>query len=396
MRQPQPWAAEEQTDEGGADCGVEADPRPAGRTGPDASVRRRICTFVRDQIALGRWAPGTRLPDRVWFKTRFRCTFSATQAAFDQLRREGFVNCKTRAGTAAADPPPFAGRFLVLCRDTSGEREIGDIAALKAAAALLEAERGVTFEFRDGWKALETTPEERAAMLAELRAQRWAGAFLQPWSQAMADIGPVKLDNVPICIQAGRIGIGARGFTGSRVARIGDPRAADSPGFMRDRLLDLCAAAGRHRVAIFDHQAERDLFRADAAAAAAQRRGLELGPFHYQALRMVGRHPGTRDAVRAIMRAVLAPGRDWRPDCVVLLDDHWLEPLEETLAEQGQETMRSVFVACVGNAPALPASRLDVRFTGLDHLATLHSFLDWCDAVHVGNKTPPRPTFVLF
>lgn len=379
-----------------AGSGVEADLRPSSRTGPDAAVRRRICTFVRDQIALGKWTPGVRLPDRLWFRRRFHCTFTATQAAFDQLRREGFVQCRTRTGTVAADPPPFAGRYLILCRDISDERKIGPIVALKAAAKQLEAEKGITMEFRDGLKALETTPEARAALLAELRAQRWAGAFLHPWSQIMADIGPVKINNVPVCYQAGRIGIGARGFTGSRTARLLIPQMATPTETAFERLLAMCAAAGRRRVAIFDHQTEHGPFPIERALAATRRYGLELGPVHFQALRLVGRRRGTRDAVCAILRAVLAPGREWQPDCIVLMDDHWIDPLEEVLFEQGAKAARGYFVACIGNAPLLPASRLDVHFAGLDHLATLRSFLDWCDAIHAGEKSPPPPSIATF
>ena len=379
-----------------AGSGVEADLRPSSRTGPDAVVRRRICTFVRDQIALGKWAPGVRLPDRLWFRRRFHCTFTATQAAFDQLRREGFVQSRTRSGTIAADPPPFAGRYLILCRNISGERDIGDIAALKAAAKILETERDISFEFRDGGKELETTPEARAAILAELRAQRWAGAFLQPWSQIMADIGPVRLNNVPVCYQAGRIGVGARGFTGSHTARLFNPLVTSPTEDALERLLAICSNAGRHRVAIFDHQTEQGAFPIERAMAATRRHGLELGPVHYQALRLVGRRRGTRDAVCAILRAVLAPGREWQPDCIVLMDDHWIDPLEEVLFEQGAKAARGYFVACIGNAPLLPASRLDVHFAGLDHLATLRSFLDWCDAIHAGEKSPPPPCIATF
>lgn len=385
-------------------------PRPAGKTGPDPALRRRICTFVRDGIALGRWRPGERLPDRTWFMRRFHCTPTATQAAFAQLVREGFVWSRARAGTFVSDPPPFAGRYLYIGNAPESELPIGDGFAIRESIRILESERGIHFDYVPKISTLEAEPPARTTLLADIRAHRWAGVFLQTWSDEALAKGKVRLDTVPICLNAGLPGSVARGFTGSLVKRIHQEGLSADPLARLDGLLDDCAAAGGRHVAIFAHQNDKMPFLADAAARKARERGLELGPFHYQALQMIGRQDGTRGAIRAFMLAMLHAWRDWEPDCVILMDDHFLPPFEDALREftikgakckaKGDEKTdagrRRPFVACIGNKPTLPETRLDVRFRGFDHLETLRSFLDWCEAIHAGAKAPPRPVLATF
>ena len=359
-----------------------------GRRGRIPAARLAIETWARDAVALGAVPPGSPFPSRRSVLKAFRTTSAVVQRAFDALARQGFArSAPGGGGSRAADPPPFAGRYLFVGTSDADQMHVGYMEAACAAAARLEKARGVRFEFRSGM-ALESPSAVRMECLADIRAQRWAGVFFRAWTDAMGAVGPVVIDNAPVCIVRPR-GHLQCSFTGSRVAKI-ESWPGDS---ILEALLGDCAAAGGRRVAVLDHQDARGPFRAGEVARLAARHGLELGPWHYQAINMVGNTEGTRDAVRAHLTAILAPGRGWSPDCVVLMDDHWIGPLEGALDALG---LAPPVVACLGNKPALPATRLDVRFRGLDLEATLSSFIDWCDAVHAGAASAPQPVLATF
>ena len=271
------------------------------------------------------------------------------------------------------------------------DTDVGYMAAAEAAVRNIERSRGVHFEFADGHALLESPSEKRISLLTDMRVHRWAGIFFRSWTDAMAAAGKVRLDTVPVCIP-GDCAFGAKGIAGTNVRRI----AFHHEDGLFDSMLADCAAAGRRRLAVLDRQFSRSKFMRAEVGRAAAAHGLELGPWHYQALEMIGKSEGEHDAVRAVLEAVLAPGRVWEPDCFVLMDDHWLGPLEEALLARGAETARRLFVCCLGNRPLLPRSRLDVHFHGFDLEATLLSFVGWCDAIHAGAKAPPPPFIATF
>lgn len=379
----------------------EAEGKTGGRT---PVVRLAIETWARDSVALGAVAPGALFPSRRNLEKTFRTTSTVVQGAFDSLARQGFAHSVPGGGSRAADPPPFAGRYLLVGTTDAERLHVGYMGAAMAAAHRLEKERGIRFDFVPG-RILETVSKERMELLADIRAQRWAGVFMRTWTDEMARVGAAKIDNVPVCMPFH----GMRrplSFKGTRVAKI---QNLDAGGIL-DRLLADCAGAGCRRVAVLDHQDRVLGFREAEISRRAAKHGLELGPWHYQAIRMVGETEGTHDAVRAVLMAMLAPGRDWNPDCILLMDDHWIEPLEEALealeargvpylrqTERAKDGAASpIFVGCVGNKPALPPTRLDATFHGYDMEATLAGFIDWCDAIHAGVQDPPPPVIASF
>lgn len=352
-------------------------------------VRISMETWVRDAIADGTVRPGAVLPSRRDFQRAFRTTSDVVNGVFSSLSKQGFVRSRGGGRTIAASPPPFSGRYLFVGRPRVGE-SAGYMSAALAATQILERSRGARFDFIGGVEVLESPSKERLRLLAEIRRQRWGGVFFRTWTDQMAAAGNVRIDGVPICIP-GNYATSAKGVTGSRVRRI--PLAKID---FRDALFADCAAAGCRRVAVFEHCDMRRAFgRADAERAAAER-GLELGPWHYHEFFKVGVLDRERDVFRAAMSAVFAPGREWEPDAVVLMDDHWLAPLEDVLLARGAEAARRVRVFCLGNRPAQQEPRLDVHFRGYDLLATLSSFVDWCEAIHAGEKDPPPPALATF
>ena len=379
------------------------------RRGRVPAERLAVETWARDAVALGLVAPGRPFPPMRRVRDAFRVSLTIVRDAFASLARQGFAAGAARKGTVAADPAPFAGRYLFVERESRGNDRLGYRGASHAAAERLAAARGVRFDFTNGDDGvLERRTPGRASLLAEIRRQRWAGVFVREWNEHMELAGAVRIDDVPVCVPH-LLGHRPRSLAGTHVAKPVTP----SPASLMERLVADCAAAGRCRLAVVDQRYfPDDGFRRKQVAGLARRHGMELGPWHYQELSVTGETPGERGVVRAALAGMLAPGRDWTPDCIVLMDDHWLGPLEEVLDALGRGAGGSrrgpsadgssggiappLVVGCIGNKPALPETRIPVLFHGYDLEATLVSFLDWCDAIHSGRRGAPPPRMATF
>ena len=370
------------------------------RRGRVPAARLAIETWGRDAVALGAVAPGSAFPTMRRAGEAFRATLPVVRAAFATLERQGFSKGVGRERTVAANPPPFAGRYLFVNWETPDNDRVGYMESVRAVAARIAAERGAVFEFAGGDGAFERRSPRRTALFAAMREQRWAGVYFREWTQRMELAGEVRIDNVPVCIPY-LAGMRPRSFKGSHVVKPVTP----SPDFLLEQLVEDCARAGCRRLAVVDRQYNRrDDNREEFVRCLAARHGLQVGPWHYQELLLAGETPGDRATIRAALKALLAPGREWNPDCIVLMDDHWLAPLEEaldatrraTVRQAAGSSVRRLYVACLGNRPTLPATRLPVSFRGYDIGATLDSFVAWCEAIHAGAKDPPRPVLATF
>ena len=168
-----------------------------GRRGPLPRKRIQIEDWVRREIVQGRLKPGAALPSREWFRARFTPNLNMVQRAFDELRREGFVETVPGHGSRVAASLPFPGRYLLLTR--SDVRDAGTnyfAPALRAAAKALERLRGVVFDVRN----VEDCANGRDAygrMMEDVRRHRYAGVVAQA-ANAVRDLDCVtNIDDVP-------------------------------------------------------------------------------------------------------------------------------------------------------------------------------------------------------
>ena len=350
-----------------------------GRRGPVARKRMRIEDWVRVGLSSGSIRPGDRLPDRKAVAARFGVTVATVQKAFDALAAEGFVVATRGHGTRAADPPPFAGRYLlVVCgRDGKVADSLFDRALCRAAAVVAER-RGVVFETAP----ILDEPDEGALrdVAARARQQSYAGVFLRAVEPGRRHCGPLlRLNHVPVC--------GFFQTDGTEGALVRPLRDIQHTGLAP--LFAACQRANRRRLAVFTSHDSGDSRDGEAPARRLARSlGLEIGPWHYHDFDIGHLRP---HALERTLRAVFA-AEDvaWRPDAIVIGDDNLVATVARHLVQRlGRKAASQLLLVALGNRPCLPETELPVRFHGLDLVATLDSFVAWADRCHAGRRRRP-------
>lgn len=363
-------------------AGAKAPATAAGRL--DALVRR-----LRDRVASGAVRPGARLPSARAEAAQRGCSEATVRRAYRALEREGFLVRPTRGGgPAAAEDAPDRGRHLLVLGGTRERPDDGDgfDRALRAAAKALSSARRVSFDEARPGRDVSAPDYVRLREACILR--RWQGVFFRNFAAQETD-HPASIPRLPGLPESG---------CWLRPHRIG-PRIApvsgwgDVPERTAKALVEECRAAGRREIlflAARTPQNEPNAREASLRAAAAQA-GLRCGPFGFQALTMEDPAQTRRlfDLLVSHPRAAF--------DAVAVLEDNLLAPFCEALvAARGASGARRVFLASHGNAPVLPDVALPVVFHGVDATATLASYLDWSDALRVGERNPPEPKVVWF
>lgn len=358
-----------------------------GRRGPVARKRMRIEDWVRVGLSSGSIRPGDRLPNRKAVASRFGVTVATVQKAFDTLGAEGFVVATRGHGTCAADPPPFAGRYLlVVCgRDGKVADNLFDRALCRAAAIVAER-RGIVFETAP----ILDEPDEGAlrGVAARARQQSYAGVFLRAVESGHRHCGPLlRLNHVPVC--------GFFQTDGTEGALVRPLRDIQHSGLAP--LFEACRRAGRRRLAVFTSHAPGYGLDGEASARRlAHSLGLEIGPWHYHDFDMGHFRP---HALERTLRAVFAAeDAAWRPDAIAIGDDNLVATVARYLVQRlGRKAASQLLLVALGNRPCLPETELTVRFHGLDLVATLDSFVAWADRCHAGRRhRPSTPSLVRF
>ena len=361
-----------------------------GRRGPLPRKRIQIEDWVRREIVRGGLKPGDALPSREWFRTRFTPNLNMVQRAFDELRREGFVETVPGHGSRVAASLPFSGRYLLLTR--SDVRDAGTnyfAPALRGAAKALESRRGVVFDVRD----VDDFASGRDAyerMMEDVRRHRYAGVVAQA-ANAVCDLDCVtNIDDVPMAY------FGHPDYTtqGSLVKSFfAGGRDVYEDVFARH--CEECAAAeaasaavfAAHRIAARHHDRRcADMLRA---------RGMRLAADGFHEVYYSGR-TFSKQFKRLV--ALFLKSSGCLPDTAVILEDeNFLEPFIEVSASLfGLRATRRRLVCCHANRPNEPKCEVPVRFHGLDCTATLATAVDYAEAVMAGVRRPPLPSAVLF
>ena len=357
-----------------------------GRRGPLPGKRRKVCAWVRHEIAVGNLKPGERLPDRKWFMARFGIANHPVQLAFEELSRDGLVRSVPGHGTCVADSLPFDGRYLLAVR--SNPIDAGShlfASALRLAAQEVAAQRGVSFEVRDLVDA-ERDSVAYAEMMDAVRRQRYAGVFVQCLTKEGHESDVLtNIDDVPMAYA----GESSHLAQGNLVKSIGMP---DFEGIVAEfrRHFAACREKGCRRVAMFgawNPQYDRESYFRRLA------RDYDLqivpGGFHHfdmgrwyaeQFKRLVDlffRSDGGREA-----------------DAIVLADDNMLMPFAEVHRKLfGRKDDARHFVSCHCNAPLFPETDYPVSFHGYDLVATLLSLVDYAKDCRAGVRRPRLPAF---
>lgn len=350
--------------------------REPGRTGPIPLARLKIETWVRDCAALGLLRPDARLPERAWFRERFGASAHVVQSAFDALAAQGFVRTVPRGATFLARTMPFAGRFLLVL-----EAKNGICFNLEKAAHETERIRpGISW--KTVWRSHATPAAEIGALARDIAMQRYCGVFMRfahsstpTWAP-----GPAQLASIPdVPMAVDKI---YRGTLVSPMVR--------ELGLSHDETLDESFAAmarvGRRRILVVSFGlGDKE---EDATRKAAARNGVEIPDGGYISFVTEETDPNVRRTLGLLLR-VFRPGDT---DAILVRRDDHLKPLAAALRDQwGETAARRIPVVVWSAGRLLPDEGLDVEWRGYDLVATLLSFIDWCEAIRAGEKYPPDP-----
>ena len=363
--------------------------RVDGKRGPIPKKRMHLKEWVRREIVRGHYPRGSRLPDRDWFMSEFATNRKLVQQAFDELKAEGFVRAVPGHGTLVATRYPFEGRYLVLVKGVGLDAGAHIFAAaLEKSTRELSAERGISFDIR----GLSDAPPESAdyaRILEDVRAQRYAGVFVQGLGKRQGLDTVTNVDDVP------SVFLGPRNecTQGSLAASLCDHMGLAN--MLLQRLLAGCAAKGCKRIALF---AGLPVSRNPGTFAEMSRRvaeyGLELVPNGYHTVAM---DKWDQPVFRQLVRLVFASDAGRAADAVVLADDNFLRPFAEELrAVYGEEAIRRYALFCLGNAPLLPETGFPVEFHGIDWKMMLASFVDYCESCRTDGRRHPAPRLIPF
>ena len=346
--------------------------------GQRRDVQERIIDFVRDRIALGKWSPGGLLPKRVAFEARFKASSRTVNKAFATLARDGWVKAVPHVGTRVVDPPPCAGRYLLMLNRAAPMLS----ESFRIAARRLAPRFGASFEEMQFPDDLPDAEELRLAIADAIHAHRWEGVvFTSPF----VHMEPVlrRIRNAPVFglamlkfKEAGKYTAGSPSNSGWNASKVAGPTI--------ERLFAECRRHGLRRVAILYSRLEspgRDALLREAAA----RHGLEAGPFHIQA---ASPDKSRAHLVEPLLRLMLRPDDPWRADAVILTDDNFVKPLESAvLALYGEDGLGRYAVFAHGNRPGLPETRLArVAFHGIDVEKTMQGFISFARACSRGSR----------
>jgi DNA-binding transcriptional regulator YhcF (GntR family) len=357
---------------------------PTGRGRP-VSARIAIEAWVRDAAALGLVAPGARLPDQMWFVKCFRAASHTVADAFSALAKQGFVRNRRRIGSFVASPLPFDKRYLLLLTQNDEGLDL----ALASAAREQEGRLGVQWDVVRGGHSRDILG--LSDFQRDVASQRWAGVFLRTspstdlpgWEFLHLDRTPVSGDLYDLP------------FHGKHVVPL--ENAWHGSGKWKrhftETVFRTIRDAGGRRVLVFDNVGDDSPGgREEAMGTTAASFGLALPESCYQLLAA-----RQKEQIATILSAVLRVARLERIDAVAVLQDNFAAPVCDALvARFGAEAASRLFIAAIGNRPALPRCALPVAWHGHDYSVTLDSFVEWCDAIHAGEKTPPAPVLAMF
>ena len=358
-----------------------------GRRGPLPKKRRKIADWVRHEIVKGRYRGGDALPDRNWFMREFAANRHSVQNAFDELRREGFVEAIRGHGTRVTRVMPFAGRYLMLVKsapDDAGSRLFAN--ALKESVAVVSRRRGVKFDIADIADA-PSDSQRYADLLSRIRSHFYAGVFAQSVTKGHGLETVTNIDNVPIAFQ------GARSDLAMGSAAVGLGGWASDEVYRR-HFAD-CRDSGVRRIAVFAPIPVGDVaLRREKLSELAAKYGLKIVRCGYQAFSM---RVWNDYAFRRFLELFFSSDAGREAEAVVLADDNFLVPFAETCRAELDEKADSRYVVCShANRPNLPKTDFPVRFHGFDWPTTIESFIDYAEDVRAFRSEPRRPEAVMF
>lgn len=306
-----------------------------------------ISDVLAGDIALGRYAPGERLPNYQELQATYGASSVTISRAVRLLIENEHVVSRKREGVFVAERPPFTRRLGLVFPSAPDERGRWNRYYDVLSCAALEARQG--YSFRQYYQ-VDGRPDRAAQARLVEDAARWrigGVLFASP---------PYPLSGTPL-LQAA--------FP-PRVAVMSEPSFSHTP-VMRlapslDAALGVLARRGCRRVArlcnssMATQTAEREAF-----VAAVQAHGLETRPRWTQYIDL--NHPA---AARPATLSFFHAEQTVRPDALFIQDDNLVPWVEAALSEAPVTVPERVRVLALCNFPQPRPGRVPIERLGYD------------------------------
>jgi len=341
-----------------------------------------VADQVREAIVRGRLVPGSRLPTQADLANQFGASNVTIQRALTRLRHEGFVHARPGAGTFVVDHPPHENRYALVFPSRPSEQQIWSSfyrAMCEAVPTLNESvsPRWIELHFEAGNRPGN---EAHDALLEEARRGQLAGILFAGTIENM-DGSPLLQMPVP------KVMIGHQDEQ-----KHGDiPAVAPDKHEMLRRGLKTLAERGRKRVAVLTPPAllcEDDNNLDDVVMPIMTELG--LATHHWWLLPVMPRH---EEGLRRYAQLLMQGDPDQRPDGILLMDDHIVEPVCLGLLDLGLQTRRDLDLVGYCNFPLPPRAAMPYIQMGMDIPQMLRHMLRMIEAQREG-KRPPMQTWV--
>lgn len=314
---------------GRGDAGLRMAKRTASRTRP-AVRQNEVVAALLERIVSGALAPSARVPTRTELMAEFDVSSITLQRAFDDLAELGLIVACGSQGTFVADRLPHRHGIALLFPTAPGRdgRWSRFYRGLEREAGRLAGESGLDITC---WNALvEGSRGPEHERLEAFLAKRLFAGVIFAYNPAFHGEGSLYLAN-PLP----RVAIADPAPEGTQ------PVVLDGISYA-DRLVAILRQHGRTRVAIIAAAS----WPGEGFIARLRSEGFDVRPQWVQSLDL--KYP---EKASAPTRLLFAPWASERPDALLIVDDHFEEPVIAGLLAEGVHIGRDVTVVAHANFP---------------------------------------------
>jgi len=334
---------------------------PRGKSGPNGT-QQDILVYITDQISVGVWQPGERIPTRADLRRRFSTTQVTVQQALHRLAVDGFICADGRRGTFVAEHPPCLNRVALVFPTTRQylQQSINMWSALAKEATQCQRSGDYTIHLYTGLNGHTDEPDYQR-LLRDVRARRLRGIiftsppFLLVDTELWEAIRCSGIRQAAIMPDAASLGMISLGF--------------DGQGYL-PRLMRHFTERGRRRLAAISSDlgstpdAENSHGQHIMSAVVAS--GLETHPYWIH-----GIHPAAAASVRRLTWLLFSAPPAQRPDALWIADDMLVDPVTRGVVDAGIRVPEELEIVAHANFPWIAPAVTPVKYLGYDISALL-------------------------
>jgi len=342
-----------------------------------AAKQETILDSLRQEIARGKFKPGSRLPKQLEFARRFKMSVLTVQRAMDRLAHEGFIETRYSRGTFVVDHPPHLHHYALIFHADPSDLEPGGwshfhAALANEAAKIHHAEKRQLECVYGIFEPTELPQYQR--LVARVKSHQFAGLIFASHPGRLSGTPLVELAGVP------RVGLMRYDPAFPQISAV----KFDALAWF-EKAFDYLAARGRKRIAFVSKPGQKLLTDLDCPPSLLSVRGLITHPYWNLPLPLWS--AGAQHIVRLLMRS-----EGERPDALVITDDNAVEPAMAGLMAAGCRVPDDVEVVAHANFPRSGPGVLPLKWLGYDQREILQTAIAIIDQQCRGEKPPVATT----